>query len=184
MKYCPECGYALELRDRHDRQRMCCPNCAYVQYGAFTVGVGGIVIESEQVLLVHRRRAGPTGSWLIPGGYIEQDERLDEAALREVREETGLETCVEGLVGVRSRLLEREHSLYIVVLMRPIGGSLRPDGIEVDDVRYFSIADLEVAPDITPFSRSIALRAIHGGLPVIQEATMESVLPGRWIYYG
>jgi 8-oxo-dGTP diphosphatase len=184
MKFCPQCGCPLELRDRHDRQRMCCSNCEYVQYGLFTVGVGGVVVDSSRVLLVHRRRAAATGSWLIPGGYTEQEERVSEAAIREVFEETGLQTCVEGLVGVRSRVLEREHSIYIVLLMRAIGGTMKPDEVEVDDVRYFDQAELEATPEITPFSRWVALRASRGELPIIPEAPIETVMPGHWIYYG
>jgi ADP-ribose pyrophosphatase YjhB (NUDIX family) len=163
---------------------MCCPTCGFVHYSRFTVGVGGLVVADQRVLLVHRVRPGPTGSWLIPGGYIEQNERVNEAAVREVREETGLETVVEGLVGLRSRVLEREHSVYIVLLLTPCGGSLRPDGIEVDDVRYFSLREIDETEGITPFSRWLARRAATGDLPLIRESSAEMLLAGPMVYYG
>lgn len=184
MKYCSECGCTLEMRPRHDRQRLCCPRCAFVHYGRFTVGVGALVVEDGRVLLIHRRHAAPTGSWLIPGGYIEQDERIDTAAIRELREETGLEGEVEGIVGVRSRVLAREHSLYVVVKMRPVGGTLRPDGVEVDDARFFSPDEIALLPDVTPFSRWLALQAGRGTLPLFTQATVEGASDGRWVYYG
>lgn len=184
MNYCPECGCALELRQRHDRSRLCCPNCSFVHYGRFTVGVGGLVVDDGRMLLVHRRFSRGPGLWAIPNGYAEQDERLDAAVVREVREETGVETAVEGVVGVRSRVLETEHSLYILLKLRWTGGVPQPDGIEVDDARFVPLAEVLLIPDVQPFTRWLARQLQQRDLPVFTEAVVEGMSSDTWVYYG
>ncbi len=64
------------------------------------VGVGVIVFKGADVLLVRRGKPPRAGEWSIPGGAQELGETVAEAAVREIREETGLEINVQGLVDV------------------------------------------------------------------------------------
>ncbi len=64
------------------------------------IGVGAVVFRDEEVLLVKRGKPPFKGEWSIPGGGLEFGERLEDAVRREVREETGIEITVSGLVGV------------------------------------------------------------------------------------
>lgn len=61
-------------------------------YPPVFVTVDAIVIQSGHVLLVRRRAAPGKGMWAIPGGFVNQDESLDSAVVRELKEETGLKT--------------------------------------------------------------------------------------------
>ena len=71
----------------------------------FRIGVYALVFDGEHVLLAHRR---DIDWWNLPGGGMEVGETVDEAMIREVREETGLKVRVEQLVGVYSKPQKQE----------------------------------------------------------------------------
>ncbi len=105
--------------------------------------VGGIVVGTQGVLLV-RMTYGPTkGRYWFPGGVVDPGETLDEAVVREVREETGVETRVIGPCAIRTRCDGPNNDTYVIFLLEPVAGTARPDGRENDDVRYFSLSELD-----------------------------------------
>ncbi|HUG37222.1 MAG TPA: NUDIX domain-containing protein [Candidatus Limnocylindrales bacterium] len=69
------------------------------------VGVGAVVLDGDRVLLVRRGAPPSAGKWSIPGGLVELGERLEEAARREVEEESGLRVRLLGLCGVIDRVV-------------------------------------------------------------------------------
>ncbi len=111
------------------------------------VGVGGIVIERDRVLLVRRGHAPLRGEWSIPGGVLEVGETVREAAVREVFEETGLTVEVGELLGVFDRILRdaEERTLYHYVLVdflcRRIAGDLQA-AADAADARWFTDGEL------------------------------------------
>jgi len=68
------------------------------------LGVGGVVIDDDQVLLVRRAHEPLKGEWSLPGGLVELGERLTAAVRREILEETGLRVRVEGIVKTLDRI--------------------------------------------------------------------------------
>ncbi|HBK93353.1 MAG TPA: phosphohydrolase [Parvularcula sp.] len=64
------------------------------------IGVGAVVFRGDEVLIIRRGKAPFAGQWSIPGGGLHEGERLEDAALREVREETAVEIRLIGLIGV------------------------------------------------------------------------------------
>ncbi|MFN0022350.1 MAG: NUDIX hydrolase [Parvularculaceae bacterium] len=68
------------------------------------IGVGAVVFRGRDILLIKRGRAPFIGQWSIPGGGLEEGERLEDAARREVREETGVAIALTGLIGVYEAL--------------------------------------------------------------------------------
>ena len=80
----------------------------------YSIGVGGVVIYNKKVLLVRRIRGEDTGEWAIPGGFVEQKEKIDDAIVREIAEETGIKVMVEGLIAIRNRIYKNENSAYFI----------------------------------------------------------------------
>ncbi|HKT80451.1 MAG TPA: NUDIX hydrolase [Vicinamibacterales bacterium] len=68
------------------------------------VGVGAVVIDATRVLLVKRKQPPLQGEWTLPGGAVELGETLEEAVVREIREETGLDVEVGPIVEVLDRV--------------------------------------------------------------------------------
>jgi 8-oxo-dGTP diphosphatase len=77
------------------------------------VSVGLVVWRGEDVLLIRRGRAPHKGMWSIPGGKVEFGERLEEAGLREVLEETGVAAEIVGLIDVFEAIDDDSH--YVMV---------------------------------------------------------------------
>jgi 8-oxo-dGTP diphosphatase len=106
------------------------------------VGVGAIIIEGDQVLLVKRAHPPIQGQWSIPGGVLEVGETVREAAVREAREETGLTVEPGELLGVYDRILRdpeqrvQYHYVLIDFLCRPLGGELLAAS-DAAEVRWF-----------------------------------------------
>jgi 8-oxo-dGTP diphosphatase len=119
------------------------------------VGVGAIIIEQDQVVLVRRGHPPLAGEWSIPGGVLEVGETLRQAALREALEETGLRVEVGELLGVYDRILRdpSERTLYHYVLIdflcRRAAGELQAadDAVEARWFRRTEVAGLALAED-------------------------------------
>jgi 8-oxo-dGTP diphosphatase len=106
------------------------------------LGVGGIVFQGDQVLLVKRGREPGLGKWSIPGGVVEIGETINSAVQREIEEETGLQVEVLDLVEVFERILpdQRGKVLYHYVLLDYLceskGGQLKASSDAAEAVFY------------------------------------------------
>jgi len=69
----------------------------------YNIGVGGAVVRDGRLLLVRRASRHGRGNWQLPGGFIEPDEPIEQAVVREVVEESGVTAVVEGVLAVRNR---------------------------------------------------------------------------------
>lgn len=104
----------------------------------FSLGVSGVVMAEGKVLLVRRMHEPNRGRWTFPSGYVGAEERVDEAAAREVLEETGIRAEVVGVAGLRQRVSPGDNNLLVFFVMAPLAGEPVPDGNEVDAARYFT----------------------------------------------
>ncbi len=104
-RFCPVCAASLEVRllKAGDPERLVCPACGFVLYLDPKVAVGTIVGSSDERVLLLRRAIEPGyGKWVFPGGYVDRGEVVEQAALREAREECGLDVRLTGLIGMYS----------------------------------------------------------------------------------
>ena len=120
----------------------------------FTVAI--FVVHEDRVLVVHHRKLG---KWLPLGGHIELDEDPEQAALRETREESGLEVELVGerppttepgtraLIAPRFLDIHRIHDSHehigMIYWARPVAGALRRAEAEHHDIRWCSGAELD-----------------------------------------
>lgn len=110
-----------------------------------TVAVGAVVLDPEgRLLAVRRGRAPAEGRWTLPGGRQEPGESLEQAAAREVHEETGLTVEVGALVGHTEVRDDERHYVILDFLATPRDPAATPRaGDDATDARWMSRADLE-----------------------------------------
>ena len=95
------------------------------------LGVGALIFEASNILLVERGKEPLKGYWSLPGGVLEAGEKLEDAVRREVLEETGLEVEPMSIFDVFERIMPDEagraeyHYVLIDYLCRPVGGRLQ-----------------------------------------------------------
>lgn len=144
--YCPNCSHALTLRDIAGRVRPFCENCGYVHYVNPVPTVGVLIEMDGGLVLIQRGHPPHADRWTFPSGYVEADERLEEAAVREAEEETGLKVQILELVDVNS-YPEGPPLSGVMVFYRakPIGGSLKA-GDDARDARVFTPDEMPVLP--------------------------------------
>ncbi|MYE06463.1 MAG: NUDIX domain-containing protein [Chloroflexi bacterium] len=117
-RYCPQCADPLTSADG-------CATCGWVNYLDPKVAVVVLVQDEQGRLLYIRRNHEPAMyRWSWPSGFVDAGERVEDAAAREVREETGVEAEIGDLLGVWSQT--GEQVVVIAYAARPVGGSLRP----------------------------------------------------------
>nr|BBH95871.1 hypothetical protein KTA_40700 [Thermogemmatispora argillosa] len=137
-RYCPLCATPLCEQLVGGVPRPSCPACGFVLYlGPKVVTV--VVIEYEGQLLLGRREIEPgRGKWSFCSGYVDRGEELEEAALREVKEETNLRVELLDFLGLYSR--KGSPHLLVAYRARPLEGSLEelaPQPGEVSELAFF-----------------------------------------------
>ena len=127
----------------------------------YNIGVGGAVVQDGRLLLVRRASRRGRGNWQVPGGFIEPDETIEAAVVREVAEEAGVTAEVQGVLGLRNRYdPDIGNSLYVVMLMRPVSGVPQPDDREVDRAGYFNLEEIKALDQVPAINLEIAARAL------------------------
>ena len=167
-KFCIMCGHRLAAREVDGTVRLACPECPYVHWGNYSIGVGALVVKDGKVLLVRRAQNPGKGYWTNPGGYIEQTEPIRETIRREVLEECGVDASVRSIVAVRDQP-RSIHNVYIAFSMDYVGGEPVPDGFEVDAAGFFSLEEME-SMNVAEFTRWLVDVALHGQAPGLAAA--------------
>lgn len=146
-----------------------------------TLIVNVAVIHDHQVLLVQRE---DFEVWCLPGGSIEAGESAAQAAVREVKEETGLEVTLDSLVGLYSCTGDQPDTHVALFAAMPRSGTLRARPGEISAVRYFAFEALPEDLAIGYQKRIEDARYGFGGsVAVVQELTLpdgRKISPGDY----
>ena len=139
----------------------------------YNVGVGGAVVKDGRLLLVRRASRRGRGNWQVPGGFVEQDETIEEAVVREVAEESGVVAEVDGVLAIRNRYdPDNGNSLYVVMLMRSVGGEPTPDAHEVDQAAYFTMEEILSLEQVPAVNVEVAQRALDSERSLLYPKTI------------
>jgi 8-oxo-dGTP diphosphatase len=107
----------------------------------------GAILKDGKILLIKRKNDPFKGKWALPGGFVEYGEKVEDAAIREIKEETGLITKIKDIVGIYSdpNRDPRGHTVAIVFLLDITNGKLKAED-DADDVKFFNLNKL---PDLS-----------------------------------
>ena len=112
------------------------------------VGVGAIIVQDGKILIVRRGSEPGKGKWSVPGGLVELGETVEQAVVREVREECGLDVEVDKLIDiVDSMTFDKNgrlkyHFIILDFFVKIKGGKLRP-GDDAKEALWVSLEEVE-----------------------------------------
>ena len=140
-RYCYICGTETIIKNIDGRKRSFCGSCGIVLYENPTPSVAVVLTDPNRRILLVRRSVEPgIGEWCLPGGFIEMGETPSQAAVRELKEEIGIEIGPPQLLSVGSHL----NGHYGDVLIIGFSADINPDdplvpGDDVSEAVFFPL---------------------------------------------
>ena len=138
-RFCERCGTPLIAQELEGRLRPVCPACEFVVYRDPKVAAGVIITLNSEVVLLRRGIEPSLGKWVFPGGYVDVGEPTGVAAVREAKEEVGLDVEIEDLLGVYS--YAGVQVVLVVYAGRVTGGEIQ-ENFEAPEIQTFQISDI------------------------------------------
>ncbi len=146
-RFCSRCGGQLaQLPDSWGKR---CAACSTEQYPPIHPCAIVLIRHKDQLLLI-RKPEWPRGRYSLVAGFLDVGESLEECAIREAREETGV--TIKNVQYVASQAWPFPSQLMVGFVAEYASGDIQIDGVEIDDARWFTLGHL---PDL-PARRSIA----------------------------
>jgi len=174
-RFCGACGNALvdakdheEVReplDDHAHGARFCPHCKRIFFPRMSPAVIVLVQKGNAILLEHNVRF-PGARHSLIAGFVEIGETIEEAAIREIREEAGIE--VKNLRYIKSQPWPFPDSLMLGFIAEWASGDPRPDGVEIDHLDWYTLDSLPELPLKGSIARSILDTFIEGGFSNVE----------------
>jgi len=113
------------------------------------IGVGGVVVNDKEEILVVKEKYGPaTQLWKLPGGQVDSGEDVATAAVREVKEETGIDTKFECILSIREHHGYRfgKTDMYWTCLLTPLSFNIVPQASEIQEAKWMKFSEFVELP--------------------------------------
>ncbi len=143
FNFCPRCGKPMSDKRIEGKMRRHCPACGFVYFLDPKLAVVALVASGDGLVMVRRGVEPHIGMWAFPSGYVDRGEVVEQAAIREVREETGLDVMLDALLGVYSKA---NNQVVLVVYTASIIGGMLAAGYDALDAKYFPLDELPPLP--------------------------------------
>jgi 8-oxo-dGTP diphosphatase len=156
FRFCPPCGGPLETRllKDGDPPRLVCDACGFIFYLDPKLAVGTVIVDDRRRIALVKRAIEPGyGKWVFPGGYVDRGEEVQRAAVREAREETGLDVRLDRLINIYS--YAGRTPVVVVYAATMISGALVCDDESIK-AKFFE-------PEAIPWDE-LAFRSTHEAL--------------------
>lgn len=124
FRFCPKCGGGLDKKivKSNEPRRLVCSVCGFIFYQDPKVVAGTLFTVNGGIVLLKRGVEPSLGKWVFPGGYVDRGESVQDAAVRETREESNLEVKLGPLLNVYS--YPRSPNVIVVYTAEVVGGIL------------------------------------------------------------
>lgn len=141
FQFCPVCGGRLTSSKlkAHEPAREVCSACGFIFYQDPKLVAGTIVENENKIVLLKRGIEPELGKWVFPGGYVDRGEKVEEAAIRETREECGIRIRIKDLLGVYS--YPGWVEAVVVYVTEYLSGELVPRD-ETSEVKFLRTEDI------------------------------------------
>ncbi len=141
------------------------PDAFIPGYASHYVGVGGVVINQQNELLVvaeqYHRQTRPR-FYKLPGGMLDPDEHVETAVVREVMEETGVQTRFESLVCFRHwhRARFNKSDIYFIARLTPLSHEITRREGEIAECLWMPVNDYLTLESVSAFNKAIVQAAM------------------------
>ncbi len=107
-----------------------------------TVIVGGVIERDGKFLLVQEAKEKCRGKWNIPAGHLDSNETIFDGAKREIKEETGCNVELTGILQIGNRVLEDDVLVSVIFSTKLLDDNITYDSNEILDVKWFTWEEL------------------------------------------
>ncbi len=142
LRYCPRCADELVESVVRESRRLTCPSCHFILYRNPAPVTATIAERDGSILLVRRRYAPGRGLWCLPTGFIENDETPEESAVREVREESGMDVELTGLFDSWATGEDPRTPIVCFAFTALVSGGELKSGDDASDAAFFRPAEI------------------------------------------
>lgn len=149
-QFCGRCGARMMIRPTERVKE--CPQCGLVNYPRLSPAII-VLVERDHKLLLARSYRFPPGVYSVIAGFVEPGETLEEAVIREVKEETGI--TVKDICYFGSQPWPFPNSLMIAFTATYAGGEICKEDTEIEEVGWFTVDKLPPLPNPISIARKL-----------------------------